>query len=136
MKRLNLFLLNLILLFSTALYAQNGKQNQDTIKCYGLTELRYIALSIVEGNTCDTLLSVCELKLQNRDSLISEKTLENNKLNEQLVIKDKIIIIKDEHIEKIDDDLKKEKLRHKFTKMGWSATTILLGAVITYLVIP
>ena len=97
--------------------------------------MKYIALSIVEGNTCDTLLSVCELKLQNRDSLINEKTLESKKLNAQLLIKDEIIIIKEKHIEKIEDDLRKEKLRHKFTKIGWSATTIILSSIIMYLFI-
>ena len=79
----------------TQLYAQDGKQGQDTIRCYGITELRYIANTVVELHACDTLLSISKAKLANRDSFIVEKNIEIISLGKQLTQKDNIITSKD-----------------------------------------
>jgi hypothetical protein len=116
-------------------YAQLGKQNLDTVRCYSLTELQYIAVTLVEARACDTLLDNANSKLSNRDSLISEKTFEISKLSGQIILKDKIIAVKEEELKKAQDDLITEKDKHKWTKLGWGATSVVLGSALIYFIL-
>lgn len=120
---------------SISLFAQPGKPNPDTVRCYSLTELRYIAATLVEARACDTLLSNAKVKLANRDSLISEKNFEINKLSGQIVLKDGIIEVKEEEIKQINLNLSKEKIRHKWTKLGWGTTAVVLGSALIYFIL-
>lgn len=120
---------------STALYAQPGKPNPDTVKCYGLTELQYIAATLVEARACDTLLDNANAKLANRDSLIAEKDFELSKLSGQILLKDKILAIKEEDIRQIELNLSKEKARHRWTKLGWGTTSVVLGGALVYFIL-
>lgn len=113
-------------------YAQHGKLNPDTVKCYGFTELQHIAATLVEARACDTLLANANAKLLNRDSLISEKDFVINKMNSQLLLKDKIIDLKEKQLKKATEDLVKERRRHKLTKFGWGSTTVLFGSMLLY----
>jgi len=119
-------------MISTPSSAQTGKQPQDTVKCYGLTELRYIATTMVEGKTCDTLLSIAKQKLANRDTLIQEKELEISKLNREIRIKDSAITTSENTIREINLNLDTEKTKNKWFKYGWIATSVFLGGVIVY----
>lgn len=120
---------------STALFAQHGKQNPDTIKCYGLSELRYIALSLLEGRACDTLLSNANAKILNREKLLAEKVFEIEKLNQQSELKEKIIKTKNDEISAINLQLEDEQKSHRLTKAGWLCSSILLGAGLIYFMI-
>lgn len=117
----------------TLSYAQTGKQNPDTVRCYTYTELVYIAATLVEARACDTLLSISTAKLANRDSLIIEQVNEIVNLNNQLELKDKIIDIKEDTIAKLTEDLRKESLKLKWTKVGWVVTSALASGLIIYL---
>lgn len=119
----------LLLLSLTASYAQHGKPNQDTIKCYGVTELKYIATSLVEGKTCDTLLSIAKLKLQLKDTIITEKNIEIENLNKISTFKDQIITRKENDIEALNKKLASEIKKNKWTKFGWAATATILGTL-------
>jgi hypothetical protein len=114
---------------SIQLSGQTGKPNQDTIKCYGVTELKNIATSIVEGKTCDTLLSVSKLKLQLKDTIITEKNIEIENLNKISAFKDQIITRKENDIEALNKSLASEIKKHKWTKYGWAATATILGTL-------
>jgi hypothetical protein len=114
---------------SIQLSGQTGKPNQDTIKCYGVTELKHIATSLVEGKTCDTLLSISKLKHQVKDSLISEKAFEITRLNGVITFKDKLITDKENQIEDLNTKLASEIKKHKWTKYGWAATATILGTL-------
>lgn len=114
----------------TVSYAQTGKPAADTIKCYTLTELRYIASTIVQGRACDTVLANANAKLANRKAFIIEKEKEIAGLNRQLFLKDELITKKEEDIKAINLNLDKEKRRHKWTKFGWAATSVLLGSLV------
>ena len=118
---------------SIQLYAQHGKQNPDTVRCYGLTELRYIASTLVEAKACDTLLSIADVKLANRDSVIAEKAYQITQLQKQLSLKDQIIELKDQEIMKLSTALEKSERRRKWLKLGWVSTTVLLGGTLIYL---
>lgn len=114
-------------------YAQTGKQNPDTVRCYGFTELQYIAASLVECRTCDTLLALSNLKLANRDSMITEKSNQITLIQQQSELKDKRIELKDQEIARLNDLLEKAERHKKWLKIGWIATTAFLGGVIVYL---
>lgn len=115
------------------LSAQTGKPNQDTVKCYGVTELRYIATSLVEGRACDTLLSLANSKLQLKDTLIQEKDIEISNLNKINGFKDQIIGRKDAEIESLNKQVAKEIRKQKLLKYGWIATSTVLGVIILIL---
>ena len=115
--------------------AQTGKPNQDTSKCFGYTELRYIAASLVEGRTCDTLLGISKAKLVNRDSTIKELNTQKSKLQVQSDLKDALLKMKDDDNKLLAKDLKTAKSNLKWTKFGWAATAVLLSATATYFAI-
>ena len=135
MKKSSLYLTLLLLLSSTVLYGQTGKPATDTVRCYGLTELRYIASTVVAGRTCDTLLQSANAKIANRESLIKEKGIEIIHLNTQLSLKDQIILKKEDDVKAITLNLNKEKRNHKFTKLGWVTTSVLLGSLIIFVAV-
>ena len=116
----------------TVSYAQHGKPSQDTIKSYGVTELRYIATGLVEGKTCDTLLSIANSKLKLKDTIINEKDIEIDNLNNISFLKDQIIDEKDLQITIVNSRLATEIKKHKWTKYGWLITSVFLGGVIIY----
>ena len=115
--------------------AQTGRLTQDTSKCFGYTELRYIAASLVEGRTCDTLLGIAKTKLVNRDSTIKELNTQISKLQAQSDLKDALLKMKEDDNKLLAKNLKRAQLNLKFTKFGWAATAILLSATATYFAI-
>lgn len=115
--------------------AQTGKPNQDTSKCFGYTELRYIAASLVEGRTCDTLLGIAKAKLVNRDSTIKELNTQKSKLQAQSDLKEALLKMKEDDNKLLAKDLKRAQLNLKWTKFGWAATAVLLSATATYFAI-
>jgi hypothetical protein len=129
MKKSSLFTVLLLLSSLTVSYAQTGKSNQDTIKCYGVTELRHIASTIVAGRACDSALVNSKEIILNRESLIQEKEVVINSLNKQLSLKDQIILKKEDDIKAINLKLDKEIKKHKWTKYGWIATSVILGSL-------
>lgn len=116
-------------------YAQLGKPSPDTVRCYGLTELQHIAATMVEARTCDTLLSVANAKLANRDTLIKEKNYEISQLSGQLVLKDKIIEVKDAEIKQINLHLEKAERQKRWLKFGWGSSAIILGGALVYFIL-
>lgn len=114
-------------------YAQIGKLHQDTVKCYGLTELRYIATTMVEGKTCDTLLSIAKQKLATRDTLVQEKDVEIFKLNKEIRIKDSALAKNANTIQEINLNLDTQKTKNKWLKYGWIVSTIFLSGIILYI---
>ena len=118
----------------TVSYAQPGKPNPDTSRCYGLTELKYIAISLTEGRACDTLLSTAKEKVIIKDSIIKEKDLQISKYLSEGHLKDKQISDRDTNIKTLTDSYNKEVSRHNWTKFGWGGTTVVLGVTILYLI--
>jgi len=119
----------------TASSAQTGKPNPDTVRCYGITELQHIAATLVEARACDTLLSNANAKLANRDTLIKEKDYEIAQLSGQLVLKDKIIEVKEQEIKEINLRLESSETKRKWLKFGWGSTSVILGGALVYFIL-
>jgi hypothetical protein len=114
-------------------YGQVGKPNQDTIKCYGLTELRYIAASLQEGRVCDTVLQNSKVKLLNRNNTIKELDIQINLLAGQILIKDQILLIKESELKSVNLKLATAETQKKWLKIGWGSTTLLLTGFFVYI---
>jgi hypothetical protein len=123
----------LLLISSTLSLGQT--LNNDTVKCYGITDLRKIATRLTEANLCDSLLILTENQLVNRDGVIVNKQQIIDIKNLQLSYKDSIIETKDKIILSKDEDIKKEKIKHGLTKLGWAVTFIVLSFSTVYFLI-
>lgn len=128
------FFILLILQFWTPLSGISQVSN-DTVRCYGVTELRQIALTLTKGAECDTLLKVSELQLKNRDSLILLKDNTISNYRSESAYKEAIISVKNQHIDTINLQLKKTTRKLNWTKAGWMFTTLLLLTSTGYFII-
>ena len=105
-----------------------GQTGRDTIKCYGISELKQIASSLVESKSCDTLLSNAYYMINNRDSILYIKDKEIIDLNKSLVIKDKIISIKEYDLDITSKKLKIAEVKGKHAHLGF---TVMFGIAST-----
>lgn len=130
-----LFTVTLLLLNLTALYGQQLKSNPDTIKCYGITELKAIAAGLTHGEECDTLLIIANYKIKFKDSIIGTLDNEVLNLNKICIYKQDMLNNAQEDLKSVNLHLKKEIRRNNWTKVGWIATTVFLSGLVTYLIV-
>jgi hypothetical protein len=124
-----------MLLSLTVSFAKSQSVSADTVRCYGMTELREIAISLEELDACDTILSTTKIMLANRDSMIVLKDSEISKQSLSLMLKDKIIGIKENEIERLTEDLNKANTHKKLLTIGWGSTSLVFVGMIFYLAI-
>jgi len=124
-----------MLLSLTVSFAQKPKENVDTVKCYGITELRDITACFVELEACDTLLANAKMMLANRDTMIKEKDKEIMLVNGQSLFKDKIIDVKNEEILQLTKDLNKANKHKQLLLLGWGSTNLVLTGFIIFFAI-
>jgi len=119
----------------TVSYAQTGKPTSDTIKSYGVTELQFIASTLVEGRACDSLLINANNKLANRDTLIIEKDITIKGLKSQVQLKSQLIDAKNETIDECNATITKDEKQKKLLKFGWISSIVFLGGIMTYIMV-
>ena len=128
MIKLNLCIL-LILLSSIALFSQSSA---DTSRCYGVTDLRKIALKLTEGQECDTLLKIADSQLSNRDTTIVYLNEVISGFKQESSLKESIILARETELKAVNLQLKKTKRKLVFTKAGWLLTTLSLTSTTIY----
>lgn len=116
----------------TALSANGQSVKPDTTRTYGITELKAIAANAEDCMTCDTLLSLANLRLENREELIKEKDLEIFNLNNQITLHKTIISNQKVEIDGLYKEIDNKNLTIKFLKFGWAGTTVIISASIIY----
>jgi len=133
MKKQSLYLILLVLISWTRLSSQSGVK--DTTRCYGITQLKLIAKTAVDLNTCDTLLSTSKKIIANRDTMLKEKdyTITQYSLtvglkNQQIKNREDSLAVKEKTIRKLNN-------HKKWLKAGWAATAIVEAALIIYFMI-
>jgi len=119
----------LILLSSIALFSQSSA---DTSRCYGVTDLRKIALKLTEGQECDTLLKIADSQLSNRDTTIVYLNEVISGFKQESSLKESIILARETELKAVNLQLKKTKRKLVFTKAGWLLTTLSLTSTTIY----
>lgn len=128
MNRRNLHLL-LLLISWTALSAQtpgSSHVSKDTSRCYTPTELRAIALKLVSGAECDTLLKVAKLTMSAQDTVIKSQKITIDKQDIRYLTTEHLVdecVLQKEALKK---DLKKAKRKLIATQIAWAATGVIL----------
>ncbi len=133
MKKQSLYLILLLQISWTQQFAQSGVK--DTSRCYGITQLRLIAKTAVDLNTCDTLLSTSKKIIANRDTMIKEKDYTITQYSLTVGIKDQIIKNREDTIAVRNKTIKKLNRHKKAILIGWAGTAILEAALIIYFMI-
>lgn len=113
---------------------QTGKINNDSIRCYGITELQHIAAGLVAGKACDSMLKISNFKLELKNATVREKDFQISKLNSENKIKDNMLASKDTTITNITHLYKREVRRHKTTKFTLGGGMVVLGVTVLYLI--
>lgn len=137
MSRKSLHLL-LLLISWTVSFAQTPGSNlalRDTNRCYTPTELKAIALKLINGAECDTLLKVANLTLIAQDKVV--------KSQKETIETQDIRYLETEHAvdecntskEAVKKELKKATRRLKWVKVGWAATAVAEAALVVYFMI-
>ena len=128
MNRRNLHLLLLLISWTVSSAQTPGlvRVPKDTSRCYTPIELRAIALKLVSGAECDTLLKVAKLTMTAQDTVIKsqERTIliqENRYKSTERLVKEKEI-----EITNLKKDIKKAKRKLIATQIAWAATSVIL----------
>lgn len=116
----------LLLVNSIVLFGQNG----DSLTCYTNQELLHIANRVVRAKECDTLLNLCEMKGQYKDSIIQDLNSIIKSKNTQLVKSNEIIIGKNADINALLRESSKQARKVKWLKIGWITTTGILTGLL------
>ncbi|TXG79951.1 MAG: hypothetical protein E6R13_09055 [Spirochaetes bacterium] len=130
MKRNSLLLVLLLtswtVLFGQVPGSQYGPPIKDSMTCYTPTELRAVAMSLVNGQECDTLLKIAHQAIVYKDTTIAsqKRTIEKQEVRQ----------LDTEHLadeykgqkEAAEQALKDEQKKKKWILAGWGSTTIIL----------
>jgi len=130
MTNLKSYTVLILLLTWIQSFGQVSKVNTDTSRCYGVRELQEIAARLNDADECEERLVIAEEKIKVKEETILLKNKEIQLKDEEIHLGNAIIVKKDDQIQLLTKDLNKEKKRHKFTKLGWATTSIVLSAVI------
>lgn len=119
-------LLRLILLSSILLSGRVGKSQSDTVRCFGQTELRKIALAEIRGTECQNLLDITNKQLKLKMEIVSDQDSQIKILKKITSDKDSIIVNKEDQLVETKTLLRKEHRKKNWTKIGWITSVIVL----------
>ena len=130
MIRRLIVLMSLMTLSLTA-FSQTGTNNQ--VKCFPVPVVKQIMKDLLSGDEAklqlklsDSLLVLTENKVKIQDSIINEMKLKEENYLKQINSEKEKLVISENYAKQLEKDLKKEKVKYKFT-------SILSVAIITAL---
>ena len=130
MIRKLIVLMSLMTLSLTA-FSQTGTNNQ--VKCFPVPVVKQIMKDLLSGDEAklqlklsDSLLVLTENKVKVQDSIINEMKLKEENYLKQINSEKEKLVISENYAKQLEKDLKKEKVKYKFT-------SILSVAIITAL---
>jgi hypothetical protein len=103
--------------------------SKDTIRCYTPSELRSIALKLIDGKECDTLLKTARLEIGAKDTVIASQSRELVKQENRYYSCERLVKEKEIQITGLKEDKKKIKLKLTLTQIGWAVTTVGLSVL-------
>lgn len=133
MKRDNLLLVLLLtswtVLFAQVPGSQFGPPIKDSMTCYTPTELRAVAMNVVDGQECDTLLNIAHQAIAYKDTTIASQ--------KRTIEKQEVRYLETEHLadeyksqkETAEQEVKDQKKAKKWILAGWAGTSVILLAL-------
>ena len=111
-----------LMMLSLTAFSQTGTNNQ--VKCFPVPVVKQIMKDLLSGDEAkiqlkltDSLLVLTEKKVVIQDSIINDmKVKEENHLKEIEILKQKYTIL-EEYSKVLEKDLKKQKVKNKFTSI-------------------
>ena len=124
-----------LMMLNLTAFSQTGTNNQ--VKCFPIPVVKQIMKDLLIGDEAkaqlklsDSLLVLTEQKVQIQDSVInSMKAKEENYLKENEIQNQKYMILEN-YSKQLEKDLKKQKVKHKFTSILSGSVIALLTALL------
>ena len=126
-----------LMMLSLTAFSQTGTNNQ--VKCIPVPVVKQIMKDLLIGDEAkaqlklsDSLLVLTEQKVQIQDSIIGNMKLKENNYLKEIDIQNQKYLILEKYSKQLEKDLKKLKVKNKFTSILSSSTILILG---TFLII-
>jgi predicted nucleic acid-binding Zn ribbon protein len=118
----------------TASSAQTLQLDSDTVHCYDRSEMRAIAMKVIEGTECDTVASILQEEIAVRDSVISAQEQIISAKNSEITLGKTLLEDSEQMVANLEEDFNTEIKHHKRTKIKWYvslALTVIIMTLIT-----
>lgn len=118
----------------TASSAQTLQLDSDTVHCYDRSEMRAIAMKVIEGTECDTVASILQEEIAVRDSVISAQEKIISAKDSEITLGKTLLEDSEQMVTNLEEEFKTEVKHHKRTKIKWYvslALTVIIMTLIT-----
>jgi hypothetical protein len=126
-----------LMMLSLTAFSQTGTNNQ--VKCFPVPVVKQIMKDLLIGDEAkaqlklsDSLLVLTEQKVQIQDSIIGNMKLKEDNYLKEIDIQNQKYVISENYSKQLEKDLKKLKVKNKFTSILSSSAILILG---TFLII-
>jgi hypothetical protein len=126
-----------LMMFSLTAFSQTGTNNQ--VKCFPVPVVKQIMKDLLVGDQAkaqlklsDSLLVLTEQKVQIQDSIIGDMKLKEYNYLKEIDIQNQKYLISENYSKQLEKNLKKLKVKNKFTSILSSSAILILG---TFLII-
>lgn len=124
-------------MLSLTAFSQTGTEDSIPTKTFPVSVVKLIIKDLLSGDSAKAQLRLTEEQLKLTEKKVSLKDSIILKQEEKFVIYDQILLQKDNKIKVMDDkitevnkELKREKLKNKFTKILGSSLTAILAVLL------
>ena len=131
MKRLSVLIA--ILSLSSIAFSQTGT-NSEPVKCFPIPIVKQITKDLLSGDSAKAQLKLTEQQLaetekivEKKDSIISTMKLNEEKYNTIITTQNEKYLILETHTKQLEWDLKKLKVKNKFTSILSGSAILVLG---------
>ncbi len=101
----------------TASSAQTLELSRDTVHCYDRSDMRAIALRVIEATECDTITSLLQEEIAIRDSVMdAQQDIITNK-DKEITLKETLLEDTEQLAQNYQEELKNEARHHRGTKI-------------------
>ena len=101
----------------TASSAQTLRLDSDTVHCYDRSEMRAIAMKVIEGTECDTIVSILQEEIAVRDSVMSAQEDIISAKDSEIKLGKTMLEDSDQLAKNYEEELKTEAKHHRATKI-------------------
>ena len=125
-----------ILSLSSIAFSQTGT-NSEPVKCFPIPIVKQITKDLLSGDSAKAQLKLTEQQLvetekivEKKDSIISTMKLNEENYNTIITAQNEKYLILETHTKQLEWDLKKLKVKHKFTSILSGSAILILGTLL------